>query len=139
MNADRVEAELAKRAVAEGWPLADFLRELRRQARNEMDAAPHPPEPTDEIPGTLEKVHVMRDRVRLGYAACHPLDTRLVNGIVVEATVNENGGDTELESRDEAEWRREHFTNKNDCDPAMTARLDRIGELLRRTRRGRRG
>lgn len=138
MNADRAEAELAKRAALERWALGEFLQELRRYFP-EVAPAPLPPEPTDRIPGTLEKNQVMEKRVEQGFAACHPCDPRIENGfLILTGTGNDNGSDTEMECRDEVEVRQERTKNKNDCDPAMTERLARIDAILARmrTRRG---
>jgi hypothetical protein len=39
--------------------------------------APLPPEPTDALPGTAEKVSVLEERARLGLSLWHPADAPL--------------------------------------------------------------
>jgi hypothetical protein len=44
------------------------------------------PEPTDALPGSLEKVRILEERARLGQALWHPLDAKLDRRKLVELT-----------------------------------------------------
>jgi hypothetical protein len=44
-----------------------------------MLASPPLPEPTEALPGSMERVEVMRKRVELGQAPRHPQDATLEN------------------------------------------------------------
>jgi hypothetical protein len=48
---------------------------------------PLPPTPTQALPGTPEKVAVLRERARLGQALWHPLDAALPTAAALAPTL----------------------------------------------------
>ena len=60
------------------YPKCSRSHRGKRWVASDIGIAPgiEPPEPTDALPGTPEKISVMAWRVRHGFRPCHPLDAR---------------------------------------------------------------
>lgn len=95
------EYELAEQALRENRGLQWLLRELRALSPA-FQPGIEPPTPTKEAPRTPEKIRLMEERRRLGFALHHEDDPHLdgMSGQALRATRNMNGSDTEFEAVD---------------------------------------
>jgi hypothetical protein len=67
----KVKAKGANRGLGIGYGAED------EEKGKEPYSPPLPPEPTDALPGTEEKIEVMRERARLGFQLHHPRDATI--------------------------------------------------------------
>lgn len=98
-NDDATEAQILLRALREQWEFPAVRRALR-DALSDLDPFPDPPSPTNEAPGTREKILILA--ARCGRFKLHHADDRQHDSDFAAGntfTQNRNGRGTELEEQ----------------------------------------